>query len=283
MKRTMDVLPPRKGIIMAMHFSSVSMFEPEPESPESDLPDADLVELDADCAGERASAPGRAHGALRAAIRGGQLKPDDQLVEDTLVVELGVTRNALRHTLRILRREGLVDRRPRRGTVVTRALRSIAVDCSESGGSLLGETTERIDARRVPTPPAIVAHLAEPASTVAVVETLIVAGGEPRAICWRYLLTAPADLTEVQDAPTMNGETFRCLHGRALGSATTTIEAVLSDARTGRTLGIPACVPMLLQETIWRDDTGRVREVHSTLHRADRTVLTSEIDCAIGG
>ena len=65
-----------------------------------------------------------------------------------------------------------------------RALRSIAVDCSESG-----QLARRDDGthRRPRAPAAGNRRTAEPASTVAVVETPIVAGGEPR-----HLLALPA-------------------------------------------------------------------------------------------
>jgi DNA-binding GntR family transcriptional regulator len=55
---------------------------------------------------------------LRAAVTEGRLRPGQRLVEDELARMLGVSRQPVRHALRLLEAEGLFIRRPRRGVVV---------------------------------------------------------------------------------------------------------------------------------------------------------------------
>ena len=56
---------------------------------------------------------------LRTLILSGSLKPGERLVEERLTERFGVSRPPLREALRLLEQEGLVERRPRRGTIVT--------------------------------------------------------------------------------------------------------------------------------------------------------------------
>ena len=56
---------------------------------------------------------------LHALIFSGSLKPGERLVEERLTERFGVSWPPLREALRLLEQEGLVERRPRRGTIVT--------------------------------------------------------------------------------------------------------------------------------------------------------------------
>ena len=56
---------------------------------------------------------------LRALILSGSLKPGERLVEERLTERFGISRPPLREALRMLEQEGLIERRPRRGTIVT--------------------------------------------------------------------------------------------------------------------------------------------------------------------
>jgi len=56
---------------------------------------------------------------LHALILSGSLKPGERLVEERLTERFGISRPPLREALRLLEQEGLVERRPRRGTIVT--------------------------------------------------------------------------------------------------------------------------------------------------------------------
>jgi DNA-binding GntR family transcriptional regulator len=56
---------------------------------------------------------------LRALIVAGELRPGERLVEERLTERFGVSRPPVREALRILEQEGLVQRQPRRGAIVT--------------------------------------------------------------------------------------------------------------------------------------------------------------------
>ncbi|MFJ6279239.1 GntR family transcriptional regulator [Arthrobacter subterraneus] len=56
--------------------------------------------------------------AIRKQILSGVLGPGDRLIEERLTEELGISRPPLREALRILSQEGLIETRPRQGSVV---------------------------------------------------------------------------------------------------------------------------------------------------------------------
>ena len=57
--------------------------------------------------------------AIRTMVLSGQLAPGERLIEERLTEELGISRPPLREALRLLQQEGLIETRPRRGSVVT--------------------------------------------------------------------------------------------------------------------------------------------------------------------
>jgi DNA-binding GntR family transcriptional regulator len=61
--------------------------------------------------------------ALRDHILTGRFKGGDQLLEDSLKIEFGISRTPLREAFRVLEKEGLVAILPRRGTFVKRITR----------------------------------------------------------------------------------------------------------------------------------------------------------------
>ena len=61
--------------------------------------------------------------ALRDDILAGRFKGGDQLLEDSLKIEFGISRTPLREAFRILEKQGLVEILPRRGTFVKRITR----------------------------------------------------------------------------------------------------------------------------------------------------------------
>jgi len=56
---------------------------------------------------------------IRDMILSGRLSPGDRLIEERLTEELGISRPPLREALRLMQQEGLIENRPRRGSVVT--------------------------------------------------------------------------------------------------------------------------------------------------------------------
>jgi DNA-binding GntR family transcriptional regulator len=57
--------------------------------------------------------------AIRKMVLSGELAPGERLIEERLTEELGISRPPLREALRLLQQEGLIETRPRRGSVVT--------------------------------------------------------------------------------------------------------------------------------------------------------------------
>lgn len=57
--------------------------------------------------------------AIRRMVLSGELAPGERLIEERLTAELGISRPPLREALRLLQQEGLIEIRPRRGSVVT--------------------------------------------------------------------------------------------------------------------------------------------------------------------
>lgn len=55
---------------------------------------------------------------IRQMILSGRLEPGERLIEERLTDELGISRPPLREALRTLQQEGLIESRPRRGSVV---------------------------------------------------------------------------------------------------------------------------------------------------------------------
>ena len=56
--------------------------------------------------------------AIRKMVLSGELAPGERLIEERLTEELGISRPPLREALRLLQQEGLIETRPRRGSVV---------------------------------------------------------------------------------------------------------------------------------------------------------------------
>src|SRR5215213_5738386 len=70
----------------------------------------------------RIDAPSLVHlaaDAIRKMVLSGELAPGDRLIEERLTEELGISRPPLREALRLLQQGGLIENRPRRGSVVT--------------------------------------------------------------------------------------------------------------------------------------------------------------------
>ncbi|MGA8115811.1 MAG: GntR family transcriptional regulator [Actinocatenispora sp.] len=84
---------------------------------------------------------------IRQRILTGALEPGERLVEDRLAEELGVSRNPVRETIRVLATEGLVEVTPRRGAAVARPRPAHAEELFEIRMALEG-LAARLAARR---------------------------------------------------------------------------------------------------------------------------------------
>ncbi|MWL90672.1 GntR family transcriptional regulator [Cupriavidus sp. SW-Y-13] len=87
---------------------------------------------------------------LRQRILGGQYEQGERLVENTLSLELGVSRIPVREALRALAAEGLVRIEPRRGASVARLSPNIAREMVEVRATLEGLNAKLAAQRRDP-------------------------------------------------------------------------------------------------------------------------------------
>ncbi|WP_195210596.1 GntR family transcriptional regulator [Actinomarinicola tropica] len=226
---------------------------------------------------------------LRAQILQGLHGEGPLPMEDHLVRAHGVSRNAVREALDLLRAEGLVERRQGAGTfVVARKamhdfdrLRSIA-DSVQATGEPRFET---ITAQLLPAPSTVATALAvgdgEPA---VLLERLMVVDGTPLSIRSSWM---PGSLAE----PLLGCELDRLHYYRlvrsVLGIELTrghlVIEAVVAGAGAASLLGVPDGAPLFLMERTSYLADGRPFEFGFTRSRADRVALVADMQIADTG
>jgi DNA-binding GntR family transcriptional regulator len=121
-----------------MNDATTSAFSPNPDTPAASLgaQHSPLFALVTDT--------------LRQRILDGQYDPGERLVENTLSLELGVSRSPVREALRALAAEGLVKIEPRRGASVARLSPNIAREMVEVRATLEGLNAKLAAQRRDP-------------------------------------------------------------------------------------------------------------------------------------
>jgi DNA-binding GntR family transcriptional regulator len=121
-----------------MNDATTSAFSPNPDTPAASLgaQHSPLFALVTDT--------------LRQRILDGQYDPGERLVENTLSLELGVSRIPVREALRALAAEGLVKIEPRRGASVARLSPNIAREMVEVRATLEGLNAKLAAQRRDP-------------------------------------------------------------------------------------------------------------------------------------
>jgi len=67
---------------------------------------------------------------------------------------------------------------------------------------------------------------------------------------------------------------FERVFGSPLGSSDATISAIAAGQSLSKLLAVPEGAPVLVEEVVMRDVTGRAREFSYTHHRADRISLS---------
>jgi GntR family transcriptional regulator len=225
----------------------------------------------------------RAHVLLRAGIRSGALRCDEQLVETEVVEMLSTSRNAVRLALQMLEREGLVTRAPRNGTRVARGIARVSLDQKpvpepSVGAPLplegLSFASELLECRVVRPPSYVLERLELEADQLMMGEHLVTLGGEPISVCVVYTADARGArclALSMRD----RADAFRHRYGTELGRSDETLEAVGCEARTSRLLGIEEGEPILLRETLAFGVDGRPRELTYKYNRGDRVSVTA--------
>ncbi len=90
----------------------------------------------------------RAAEEIRAAILDGRLPPGSRIRQEELAVKLGVSREPIRHALKLLEQEGLVQTLPRRGTIVAPLDPQVIIDIYEFREAVEGLVAAKLAARR---------------------------------------------------------------------------------------------------------------------------------------
>jgi GntR family transcriptional regulator len=216
---------------------------------------------------------------VQGAFRNGVL-PDEQ----TLADEYAASRNAVRQALDALRAEGLVDRVPGTGTLVTaekyahglNRLTGLAETLHEHGPV----TNEVRAAGTVRAPAAVARRLGLPAgSDIVYVERLRLVGGLPLSLDLTYL--APDIGAPLLGEDLVNNDLFALIErstGRSLGVAELTVEAVSADRHTAAVLQAPPGAALLAVERLSHLDGGRPVDLEFIRFRGDRLTMTARIN-----
>jgi GntR family transcriptional regulator len=199
--------------------------------------------------------------------------------EGRLATEFEVSRNTVRESLELLRREGLVERVSGLGTRVVRSKYLHGID--ELCG--LAETLNGVGRVRnevrvsslVPAPESVARRLeVSPGEPVTYVERRRFADDLPLSLDLTYLVR---DLGEsVLGHDLTANDVFALLEhlsGTPLGDAEMTLEATNADAHSAAILGVPAGAPLMMLERLTRLQDGRPVDLEFIRLRGDRVTM----------
>lgn len=200
--------------------------------------------------------------------------------ERSLGIRFGASRNALREALDLLRREGLITRRPGVGTTVVMPKYGHGLDRLAGLAETLtgyGTVTNEVrTAKMVTDLPAAIAERLElaPGAGAVHIERLRWLNGLPLSLDTTYLTAdvgravLTGDLAS-RDVFTLIEETTGCL----LGHADVAVHAVTADPGTAALLEIPPGAAVFALERLTHLGDGRPVDVESIRIRADRMTL----------
>jgi GntR family transcriptional regulator len=233
----------------------------------------------------------RLHGLIRSGIRLGLLPSREQLVEDELVDAYATTRNAVRKAMSLLADEGLVTRRPGRGTVVTGMIHELALeDISPRRGSQSEMDFHNLDDYQnilvesisIPIVPLLQSRLRTSESCVGVTEWIMLRAGEPFCVYINYSLGDSARELSTDASSDGLQAIFRRTYGCELGRIDTTVESLTCDERTGRVLRVNPGSALLFRERLLIDVDGIPRECNHTFFAGAKVSLRTSTTFAPG-
>jgi GntR family transcriptional regulator len=199
--------------------------------------------------------------------------------EDQLASEFGVSRNAVREALDLLRQEGLVKRVQGSGTLVRAAKYDHSIDDLLGLAETLtghGEVRNEVRVSGLVAAPAAVARRLEiaPAEPVLYLERRRLADGEPLSLDLTYVVR---DLGErLLEEDLAGNDVFVLLErlsGQPLGSASLAFEAVAADGHSAATLDVPTGAPLLMLERLTHLADGRPVDLEFIRMRGDRMTM----------
>jgi len=212
---------------------------------------------------------------LRSRIRAGELRPLDQVQSEIELAEsFGVSRMTARKSLDRLVGEGLLFRRPGKGTFVApeKIAHSASTRLSFSAGmSSLGlrMATRVLDAGLTPAPDAIATALRLPRGTgVAYVRRLRAVEGEPAAIHLAYLPPRLAGVLDEDLEGSLNELMIRA--GARVSHARDTIEAVSATGEEAKLLGVRKGSALVRIEGVGLSASLEPLRYSEALYRGDR-------------
>ncbi|TLH72373.1 GntR family transcriptional regulator [Mycolicibacterium phocaicum] len=198
--------------------------------------------------------------------------------ENELAAELGVSRNAIREALELLRGEGLITRVQGAGTFVTGAKLSQRIDRLEglaeslAGHQLPVENTV-MSARESVASPFVAAKLQVPeGAPILFIERLRSVGGVPLSLDTTSLRIGAIPV----DANLADQDVFSLIEtelGMRLGWAEITVESVSADADTAKLLQIRPGAPLLLLHRLTHLEDGTPFDLETVRYRGDRCSL----------
>ncbi|WTW98542.1 GntR family transcriptional regulator [Streptomycetaceae bacterium NBC_01309] len=210
--------------------------------------------------------------------------PDGVLPDErALIAEFATTRNTVREALDLLRGEGLVERVPGTGTVVTAAkyphglnrLAGLAETLHEHG-----DVTNEVRAAGPIRVPATVARrlLVPEGSQVVYIERLRRLNGLPLSLDLTYLTLDVG--TPLLGLDLEHHDVFGLIEetsGHRLGIAEIALEAVNADAHAATVLEVPRGAALMVVERLSHLDDGRPVDLEFIRFRGDRLSMTARI------
>lgn len=252
-----------------------------PNIPPKDFPRPPTREY----AGSRADAARWVRDVLRSQILegafGGLAAPRPALPSEAeLAAELGVSRNAIREALELLRGEGLITRVQGSGTFVTGAKLRQHLDRLEGlaeslAGHQLPVQNDVLSVRQSTASPFVASklQLAENAP-ILFIERLRSVGGLPLSLDTTSLRIGAIDV----DAELGQQDVFALIEqelGVRLGWAEITVESVSADATTAGLLKIKPGAPLLLLHRLTHLEDGTPFDLETVRYRGDRCSLVT--------
>lgn len=230
----------------------------------------------------------RAYELIRSGLRVGELRLGRDLSVSALVRHTGVSRQAVVEAVEILTAQGLIGPDPAPGRKAAPVMLQVSVDDfvpNDQRATLPWPdgTAMRIgllEYRMVRSTPVIRDQLETEADEVLMVEGLGRVGGEVVCVTVGYY-DEPNPGEIIRRSVHCNGlvpllpvaQWFAFLFDVPFGRIDTTVEAVRSDAVTGRQLGVSEGSVSLLRESLLSDVLGVPRCLSYTHYRADRISL----------
>ncbi|RPA06253.1 GntR family transcriptional regulator [Gordonia sp. OPL2] len=202
--------------------------------------------------------------------------------ENELAAEWGVSRNAIREALDLLRAEGLITRVQGAGTFVTGAKLRQRIDRLEGlaeslAGHQLSVQNEVLSAREATATPSVADKLRIPeGSPILFIERLRSVANVPLSLDTTSL--RPEAIDALAGANLADEDVFGLLEeklGVRLGQAENTVEAVAADKGTARLLGVRIGSPVLLLHRLSYLEDGTPFDLESVRYRGDRLSLVS--------